>query len=693
MSTFSSVVRKPGQKIQPKAPRRNVLRNNARRAVPPSLTPESQPVSPAVEPVDKVPQTQEPEPEPEPEPEIPRTVRETNEIPQIFSSIPAVIPTIETASENIDQPSPNSGAATAQTSSVLLEVDVPSSTSQGIQIIHPTTTSEHRARQDAIPTISISTPGPTREKRKATNEPTPAPSEGSAQETEDAEAGRKRQKTTHPTRGATDSESGTPLPSHSTPRTLRGSSRRSRSKSRTSDALLRDATTQAAAVSELANGIESRARSVRSRSERRSASQVTDAEQSTAEESSQAQNNDANRKTRAERIQELAQRVVQAAIGGDADEDESGPHRRSRHTTPENAEELEIDPEEVSMSELTKDIKIGPKSKTEKRMQENWVEIKRRRKEDAEKRRSAARAKDNSSGTQDERGAEEEVAVPKQIIVNGQIVVANESRQVAFGAGVEKAAKEKANVAIEDDRIYKQINYGTLSKKGGREKGKSWDEDQTNLFYKGLRMFGTDFTMIANLFPENVDRRAVKKKYQKELLSDSARVEKCVTAKESVSLEEYSEMTSMEFEDPDQLMKELDEEEKRLREEDEKRRQEQGFVMDNEGADVPLPSTERDETAEAEATTGGDEQVATADEDAGTPAATRRTQAPSTARSDRVDALAQKAVQAAVAPKKKQQRRTRESTGAGRGGWGGKKGTRAVGGVEERIGPLDEVEL
>jgi transcription factor TFIIIB component B'' len=337
------------------------------------------------------------------------------------------------------------------------------------------------------------------------------------------------------------------------------------------------------------------------------------------------------------------------------------------------------------MSELTKDIKVGRKSETEKRMQENWGEIKERRIRDVEKRREAARGKKNAANGEEREP--EEAAVPKQIIVNGVIVVANESREVAFGAGLEQAAREQADVAIEDDRIYKYVNQATLGKNAGRDKRGKWDEDTTNLFYQGLRMFGTDFSMIANLFPESVDRGVIKRKYLAELQIDPGRVDKCVTAKETVSLDEYAALTNMEFEDPDKLMKELEEEEKRLRAEDEKRRADQGYVMTNDGADVPLPSTETDD---AGAQTAVDDEEQDADTAISGPA--QRTQGSRTAGGDSITALAEKVVQAAVVPKKKQQRRTRESTGAGRGGRGGRRGKRAVEGIEERIGPLDDVE-
>lgn len=676
---------------KPRAPRRNVQRNPARRAAPPPLsTPKTQTVSPVVEPVDTASQSQESQVQPE----SPQRPRDSDEIPSIRSSIvPPIARPTEPAREVLEHASPANERATNRISSVSVEVYAPSSTSHEVQIIHPVqdTEGEIRARQDVIPAISLSNSSQATQKRKVTQQATPDTSEDSTQERDVSAAdSRKRRKTTaaedvevHDQRNMTLSRKG--------PSILEIGPRARRSESRTSDALLQDATAHAATVSELANDIENRARSLTSRSERTSMSQAAETEDSASERSTRLQaKRSSKKKSKSQKIQELAQQVVEAAVGGPEDREDTARRRRSRLATPDNAEELEIDPKEVFMSELTKDIKVGRKSETEKRMQENWVEIKRRRKEEVEKRREAARGKNSSN--QEDRNAVEEVAVPRQIIVNGVITVANESREVAFGAGAELAARENADVAIEDDRIYKYVNQGTLGKSTGRGRRSQWDENTTNLFYKGLRMFGTDFSMISNLFPESIDRPTVKKKYQVELLADPQRVEACVAAKETVSIEEYAEMTNMEFEDPDKLMKELEEEERRLREEDEKRKADQGYVVNTDTADVPLPSTERDEGDEV----GEDDERGELDvaghEGEATPALFERVQAPSSTRSERVNALAEKVVQAAVAPKKRQQRRTRESTGAGRAGRGGKKGKRAMEGVEERIGPLDEVE-
>ncbi|KIW35461.1 uncharacterized protein PV07_02157 [Cladophialophora immunda] len=675
MSTFSSVVRKPGQKIVPKGPRKNVQRTALRHAAPPSLTPESQTVSPAVELVDEPVQGQEREPQLE------------TEITQLASEIPSIAGSIETAGEPLHTPLEE--ATTERVPSASFESAVPSHPIPEIEIIHSNNVSESRPDQ-VIPSISVSIPSSIRPKRITTREPASPASEDSAQETETTGGSRKRQKTTHTVEDFRESESHTPPLLDSTTPVLRTSPRARRSESRTSDALLQDATTQAAAVSELANSIESRARSHQPRSARRSVSQPAETEESTTEDAAQPRARRSKKKSHSRRIQELAQQIVEDAVHGSTDEPD---RRRSRLATPENAEELEIDPQEVSMADLIKDNKIGKKSETEKRMQENWPEIKKRRKEELEKRREAARGETNASNNEEEHNGGEDAAVPKQIIVNGQIVVAAESREVAFGAGVEEAVIQDANVALEDDRIYKYITSGTLGKHAGRARGNRWDEDQTNLFYKGLRMFGTDFTMVANLFPEGVDRRVVKKKYLLELRTDPERVESCVAAKETVSIEDYAAMTNQEFEDPGKVMKELEEQERRLREEDEKRRADQGFVDHIAGADVPLPSTERDEADIDESGLEGQRQQATAGAHLATPdAAGRGTQAPSMDRLDSISALAEKVVQAAVNPKKKPRRQPKESAGTGRGGRQPKKGRRAVEGTEERIGPIDEVD-
>ncbi|KAK5323381.1 hypothetical protein LTR93_005434 [Exophiala xenobiotica] len=667
MSTFSSVVRKPGQKIIPKtAPRRNVQRSSARPAAPPSLTPESQTASPAVESVEERANTQEPETAQT------QSVLESTEIPSTSQSIETSLPLptpLETTDRELRREA--TSQSTDRAPSVSVEVFAPSSTNTEISILHPVHEHASQTRSDAIPTITSSTPS-IRPTRRLTNELTPATSEEPPQESDRAAEtasqsptdSRKRRKVTHSAQALEELRSRTTPspPPDDVPLLLRSSPRHRRSESRTSEVLLQDATNQAAAVSELANSIEESARP---------GSEDND----TTEPSDQTEEADAptrrkgskKKQTRAKRIQDAAQQVVDDAVGGGKSN-----RRKSRLPTPDNAEDLQIDPEGVSMSDLTRDNKVGKKSETEKRMQENWADIQQRRKEEVDRRRQAASK--GRGGRQElllQDAPVENVNVPQQIVVNGQIVVLAESREVAYGAGVEQAVIEDADVALEDDRIYKYVNQGTLGKHAGQSRRTKWDDEHTELFYKGLRMFGTDFAMIANLFPE-LDRRQIKSKFIIEERANPVRVMTSVAAKEAVDLEEYARMANQEFEDPEKVMAELAAEEKRLREEDQRRRVGEGYVL--EGADVPLPSTERD-ADQPEGVGDGEAETAGANTD----------------RRDRISALADSVVGAAVASKKRQplqRKTTKEPVGRGRQA---KKGKRPTEGVEERLGPIDEV--
>jgi hypothetical protein len=467
---------------------------------------------------------------------------------------------------------------------------------------------------------------------------------------------RKRGENTHTSANDRDLRA-TSVSSEATAAILQNNARR-RSESRTSDVLLQDATNSAAAVSQLANSIENRARSIRSRSVFSGDAAEDTEDESDSQRTRAVRQRSKRRQKRARDIEDIAEEVVQDAVGG---------KKRRRLSTPENAEEIEINPEEVSMGDLIEDNKVGRKSETEKRMRENWADIKQRRQEEIARRREAAgkgRHGRQTFGNPDE--VAEDVHVPQQIIVNGQIVVAAESREVAFGAGVEQAVVEDADVALDDDRIYKYVNQGTVGKYAGLRGATRWNDENTELFYKGLRWFGTDFGMVSSLFP-SLDRRKVKLKYMVELRTNGERVKECLAAKEPVNMEEYVELTEQVFVDPAELQAELDAEEKRLREEDKRKREQEGFI--NDDADIPIPTTERDGD-EHEVGEGEAEQL--------------------TERGDRISAIADAVVAAAGAPKKRanQQRKTKEPVGRGRQS---RKKARPIEGIEERLGHVDEV--
>ncbi|KAL8101427.1 uncharacterized protein LOC141687432 [Apium graveolens] len=69
---------------------------------------------------------------------------------------------------------------------------------------------------------------------------------------------------------------------------------------------------------------------------------------------------------------------------------------------------------------------------------------------------------------------------------------------------------EQEKIAVEDNGTY--FNYHTNMKKAARGR---WTNHDTELFYKGLQQFGTDLTMIAQLFPGRT-RNHIKLKYKNE---------------------------------------------------------------------------------------------------------------------------------------------------------------------------------
>lgn len=556
--------------------------------------------------------------------------------------------------------------------SISVEVYAPNRTGQEITVV-PSSTYTDTDPQDIIPTITASKLPATRSRPRITTEPTPTPSDTSLQdgeidrETRSQEGPSKRRKTTEEHRTTSIQPQDSPSLSDNLTSILRSGPHFRRSESRTSDILLQDATSQAAAVSELANSIANGTQPLRSR---RSATNAVDAEDDEGEEEPMGTVKAARkRRTRKKALEDLAQQVI--------DNDAGHRSRNSRRSTPENAESLQTDVR-TFMSTLARDPpRLGKKSETEKLLQENWAEIKQRRKEDIERRREAA-GRGRHGGRQEVAPAATTTTlqVPKQIIVNGQIVVAAESREIAFGADVERAVIEDATAARDDDRIYRYVNQGTVGKHAGLRRGTKWDEAKTELFYKGLRWFGTDFGMIANFFP-GFDRRQIKLKYMAEIRVNGIRVKRCVDAQEPVDTDEYTKMTEHVLLDPAALQAELDAEEKRLRDQDEQRRRDEGLIdnIETDPADIALPSTEVDEDGE---------NVANVE-----------SMAPS--RRDRVSVTADQVMSNVVSRKKQQpqpqpqhqtRRQTKESVGRGRQS---KRAKHPIEGVEEQIGPVDQV--
>ncbi|KAI9700382.1 MAG: Transcription factor TFIIIB component B [Candelina mexicana] len=235
---------------------------------------------------------------------------------------------------------------------------------------------------------------------------------------------------------------------------------------------------------------------------------------------------------------------------------------RQRQVTPEHAETVEIAPTIVKMGDLCKDLRTGKKSKREAELQK--IDYNKVVKEQQERMRMIAAGALPPPETVDQRLERVEMeqqsrrlAAPQMRMVNGHIVLDESSLRVDRHA--QAVVETEPLEEVEENEFTSVFTSGKLSK---RKKGESWTEELTDLFYKGLRMFGTDFGIIANMFPGRT-RRQIKLKFCREERQDPQRInETLLGPREPVDIAEFSNMSNTVYEDPNAFTRELEAEAK-----------------------------------------------------------------------------------------------------------------------------------
>ncbi|EEA18921.1 hypothetical protein TMatcc_010533 [Talaromyces marneffei ATCC 18224] len=255
--------------------------------------------------------------------------------------------------------------------------------------------------------------------------------------------------------------------------------------------------------------------------------------------------------------------------------------KRKREPTPEESEHVEIAPTVVKMSELCKDLRTGKKSRREMELRN----LEQQEAERKEKAREKARNPDTPVKTDVENGSAAPSGInttptkasgPRMRIVNGEIVVDNASLQIDRHADAAREFGEGEHVV--ESRLNRKINQATYGK---RTKAESWDEDLTDLFYRGLRMFGTDFSLISKMFPGR-SRRQIKLKFNNEERKDPERIKRTLLGpSEAIDIQTYSELTNTVYEDVEVIQRELDEDKKRIEEQHEREKRAQDEMMRN----------------------------------------------------------------------------------------------------------------
>lgn len=634
MSSFSSVVRKPGQKIAPKvAPRRQVQRHSLRATTAAStLTPESLHQSPA---------------------------------PQTAPSQAPVDPDVQSRTKAAPPPTPSPTAEDATTVQLAARNRRLETT--------PDATSPEQSRESTVPDIQTSniSPNADRRRRGQSSQQDAAVDHGSALEGAGAVLRDMSDAVEPPLKRRRLASSGTlPITKISEPQQRVETALNVRPALGT-DELLQQVQSGARAVSELANSIDTRTRDSRSRTARRS----PDASASELDESASPGADKA------------------ATTAGKLSRNKSnGRTRYRRGHTPEDAAQHKIDEKTTSLKDLLKDSGLGLRSGTGIRLDNEWTEIKARWDQKLEQNRAKAKLKaaqrKAARGTHPLEGEEEItgeaappiIQQPQFAVVDGVVQLLSESTGVDLSRNLDQRAKDVLDADIQkDERIYNYVNQNRIGKKAGLRVRTKWNSELNDKFFQGLRMFGTDFELIANFFGGDWTRRQIKAKFVREERADIVKIKEALAGREQINLDSYGALVDggiTALRDPKDIQAELDAEEQRIIQEYEKAKNGDQFGVD-EAAERPVESIETEivETVETE-------------------------QPRETPSDNRFSTLADKVVRQATRPsqslKKQPQRKQREQTGTSKAGAGGRKGARGkkpLEGVEERIGNIGDVDV
>ncbi|EHL01161.1 putative Transcription factor TFIIIB component B'' [Glarea lozoyensis 74030] len=199
--------------------------------------------------------------------------------------------------------------------------------------------------------------------------------------------------------------------------------------------------------------------------------------------------------------------------------------RAKRAETPENAEDEVIDVTTIKMADLCKDMGIGKRFSKAGLIKERMMKQKLAVKE------ARSRIEDGNpvAGEETDQTGQSKAASPpvtgnvglQMRVVDGHIVLNDETTQVNRQ---ERFDPNRIQEVVEEDDFTRVITSSSFNNKtAGKPRTQQWDEIDTEMFYKGLRTWGTDFETIAKMFPHR-NRRQIKMKFNKEERDNGAKV-------------------------------------------------------------------------------------------------------------------------------------------------------------------------
>jgi transcription factor TFIIIB component B'' len=251
----------------------------------------------------------------------------------------------------------------------------------------------------------------------------------------------------------------------------------------------------------------------------------------------------------------------------------------------------EIDPNALSMFDLSHDVRHGKQSERGKKMAEiDWEKVAQERRdaanalvanfqreqqiaedraagidpdvvpsvENAAGRGSQAPDQDNANRSANPTPApppraNDDLSLGFMLDADGNIVADEATLTFTRDAAAQAAAHDSAPVEEFND-LTQNINRTAYMNQNRRDpadrvpvwkwKSDPWSEDETDKFYEALRMFGTDFFIISKMFPPKT-RRMIKAKFTREEKLDPTRIDAALTGKctTPMNLEHYSKAT------------------------------------------------------------------------------------------------------------------------------------------------------
>lgn len=293
--------------------------------------------------------------------------------------------------------------------------------------------------------------------------------------------------------------------------------------------------------------------------------------------------------------------------------------RKGRSPTPEDAENQQVDLQQLKMADLTKDLRIGKKFSRhdELRDRERMARVK------AKLLNEGLTVDDETSGSASpapvKLGAQAKVPTsdpssssapapasgPQFRIVDGQIVLDQSSLFMDRHARAAAAQAGENMETIEENDFTRLITSSSFSTSSKLKGPNIWTDEETELFYRGLRMFGTEFEMISKMFPGK-QRRHVKLKFNREERHNPKRIDAALIGEKTIKLDidEYRAFTGAEFES----VETIEAEQRKIQEAYEQERQriadEQAEIMRKKREEL-FADDDGDETAAGRKKKGG----------------------------------------------------------------------------------------